>query len=154
DAVGQVKEDAAFALGLVEADPTVAVAVGDGEGLQAHLQTDHLHEAAAVEVGRVASRAAVFGNRGPGPGVPVGDVVAQAAGIGVPPAPPFADPVGQDDGVGLAGAAVNAVALAEVALGEAAAPFVAEPRIDLLQVHGAAGLFRVGGVHDAHARVL
>ena len=63
-------------------------------------------------------------------------------------------PVRQDDAVELAGViAVDPVALPEVALEKAPAPLVAEPRVHLLQVHRAAGLGRVGGVHHADPRV-
>src|SRR5205823_3438081 len=50
--------------------------------------------------------------------------------------------------------AEDAVALAELPLKQRPAPGVAEPRIDLLQVHGPAGQVRIGRVHDPDARNL
>ena len=121
-----------------QADPAVAIGVGDGQRLQAHLQADHLHQAAAEHVRRVAAGAAVLGDGHAGAGVAVGHVVAGAARVDVAAVHHLGDAVGQEDAVELAGVAVNAVALAEVALRQAPAPLVAEPGIHLLKVHRAA----------------
>src|SRR5207248_10112568 len=54
----------------------------------------------------------------------------------------------------LAAVAIDAIALAEVALRKVLAPHVAEPGIDFLEIHGAAFLPRVGSMDDANARRL
>ena len=154
DAGRQVAENAAFTFCFDVADPAIVIAVGDGQGLQAHLQPDHLDETAAKEVGGVTPRTAVLGDGHAGAAVAVRDVVAGAAGAGMAPIHHLAEAVGQGQAVEFPGLAVDAVALAKVALEHAAAPLITEPGIDLLQVHGAAAAGRVDGMHDANARVL
>ena len=149
-----VADHAAFALHLGEADPAVAVGVGEREGLQPHLQPDHLEQAAAVDVRGVAARAAVLGHGDAGAGVAIRIVVAGGAGVGVAAVHHLGGRVGEQHALDLAGVAVDAIAVAEVALRQAFAPHVAQPGIDLLQIHRAAFQGRVGGVDDADARVL
>ena len=105
-------------------------------------------------MGGIAAGAAVLGHGHAGPGVPVGDVVAGAAGAGVAAVHHPGDAVGQQRTIELACLAVDAVALAEIALEHASAPLVAEPGIDLLQVHRPPGFTRVGRVHHTDTRVL
>ncbi len=138
----------------LEADPAVAVGVGDGQRLEAHLQADHLDQAAAEHVRGVATGAAVLGHGHAGAAVAIGDVMTGGAGVDVAAVHHLGDAVGQQDAVDLAGIAVDAVALAEIALRQAFSPHVAEPGVHLLEVHRAARLPRVGGVDDADARVL
>ena len=64
------------------------------------------------------------------------------------------DAVGQESAVELAGVAVDAVALAELALRQAPAPLVAEPRDRPAAGTSSRLASRVGGVDDADARVL
>ncbi len=135
-------------------DPAVAVGVGDGQGLQADLQADHLDKAAAEHVRGIAAGAAVLGHGHAGPAVAIGNVMAGAARVGVRAVHHLGGAVGQHDALDLADIAVDAVALAEVALGEVLAPEIAEPGIDLLEVHRAARLPGIGGVDDADARRL
>src|SRR5262249_514180 len=137
DAGRQVGDDAALALGFLKTDPAVAVGVGDGHRLQADMLADHLDQAGAEHVRRVPALAAVLGNVGPGAAVAVGRVVADAAAVDVAARHHLADAVGQQQAVELAGVAVDAIALAELALRQAPAPLVAEERINLLQVHRA-----------------
>src|SRR5207302_10697462 len=59
DAVRQAGDDAALALRSREADPSVAVRVGDREGLQADLLAEHFDEPRAEHVRRLAALAAV-----------------------------------------------------------------------------------------------
>jgi hypothetical protein len=150
----QVLQDEAFAAGLVEADPAVAVGVGEGVGLQADLQADHLDQAAAEHVRRVASGSAVLGHGHAGASVAIRDVMARAARVGVRAVHHLGGAVGQQHAFDLAVVAVDAVALAEVTLRESPAPGVAEPGIDLLQVHRSPFLPGSGRVHHTDARNL
>src|SRR5262249_52084837 len=134
--------------------PAVAVGVGEGQRVQADLLADHLDEAGAEHVRRVAALAAVLGHGRPGAAVAVGRVVADGAGVDVRARHHLAGAVGQQQAVELAGVAVDAVALAPLALRQAPAPLVAQPRVHLLQVQRAAALRRLAGVDDADARVL
>src|SRR5438552_7999569 len=127
DAGRQVAENAAFTFCFGVADPAIVIAVGDGQGLQAHLQADHLHQTAAEEMRRVAARAAVLGDGHAGAAVTVRDVVAGAAGTGMAPIHHLAEAVRQGEAVEFAGLAVDAVALAKVSLEHAAAPLITEP---------------------------
>src|SRR5207248_4869816 len=119
DTGGQITDDAAFAPGFFEADPTVTIGVRNGQGLQAHLQADHFDQPAAEQVRGIAAAAAVLGDGHAGAAVAVGDIMTGTARTGVAAVHHLADAVGQGDAVELAGIAVHAVALAEVTLGHA-----------------------------------
>src|SRR5258707_1058621 len=89
----------------------------------------------AVNERMVVPPASVFADVGAGAGVAVGGVMAHAAAVDVAARHHLGGPVGQQQAVELAGVAVDAVALAELALRQAPAPLVAEERVGLLQVH-------------------
>src|SRR5262249_42587813 len=83
DAFRQVRDNAALALRLFEADPPVGVGVGNGHRLKADVLADHFDQPGAVHVRRVAPLAAVLGHRRAGAAVAVRVVVTQAATVDV-----------------------------------------------------------------------
>ena len=122
--------------------------------MQTHLQTGHLDQTAAEEVRGVSARTTILGDSHARAAVAIGDIVASAAGTRMAAIHHLAYAIGKCDAVQFTGLAVDAVAFAEVALRQAAPPLIAEPGIDLLQIHGAARACRIDGVHDADARIL
>jgi hypothetical protein len=153
NSTGKIADHAALALRFIGADPAIVIGIGEGQRLGTKFDANHFQQACAEHVWCISAFAAVFGNGCASAAVAIGRVVADGAGVDVAAGHHFGCAIGKDDTVDFAGVAIDAVHLAEFALGEVPAPLIAEPGIDFLEVHRAAGFGGIGGVDDADARI-